>query len=61
MDEVRRLGLYNDSQLFDINAVRMYLQVTTVSDITDANGQRISEEAYNGKKLINRYSVLKWP
>jgi hypothetical protein len=39
MDKVCRLGVYNDKQLFDINAVHMYLQVMTLSNIVDAKGQ----------------------
>jgi hypothetical protein len=31
--------------LFDINAVQMYLQGMTLSDIADANGQHILDEA----------------
>jgi hypothetical protein len=30
------LGVYNDKQLFNINAVCMYLQVMTLLDIVDA-------------------------
>jgi hypothetical protein len=54
------LELYNDQQLFDINAVLMHLKVMTFSDIVNANGQIITEEAYNWQKLSNRYSRLKW-
>jgi hypothetical protein len=61
MDTIRQLKIYDDKQLFDINAVQMYLQVTTLSDIADANGHRISEEAFKGQKLSDRYSRLKWP
>ena len=61
MDAIRKLELYNDKQLFDINAVRMHLQVTTLSDIVDADGRRITEDAYKGQKLSDRYSRLKWP
>jgi hypothetical protein len=61
MDAVRKLGLYNDKQLFDINAVRMHLQVMMLSDIADAAGHRITEEAYKGQKLSDRYARLKWP
>ncbi len=32
----------------------------TLSDIADANGQRIMEEAFKGQKLSNRYSRQKW-
>ena len=35
--------------------------MTTLSDIVDAKGQRITEEAYKGKKLSDWYSTLKWP
>jgi hypothetical protein len=39
----------------------MYLQVTTLSDIVHTNGHQISEEAFKGQKLSNRYSRWKWP
>jgi hypothetical protein len=39
----------------------MYLQVMTLLDIVDAKGQWISEKAFEGTKLLGRYSVLKWP
>jgi hypothetical protein len=39
MDEVHKLGVYNDSQLFDINTICMYLQVMTLLDIADAKGK----------------------
>ncbi len=61
MDEIQKLGVYDDSQLFDINAVWLYLQVTTLSDIADAKGKQISEEAYKGTKLSDWYSTLEWP
>jgi hypothetical protein len=61
MDVVRKLEMYNHEQLFDINAVQMHLQITTLSDIADANGQKITDEAFKGQKLSDRYSRLKWP
>jgi hypothetical protein len=61
MDEFRRLGLYNNRQLFDLNAVRMHLQVTTLSDIADAQGKKITKEVFEGMKPTDRYSKLKWP
>jgi hypothetical protein len=39
----------------------MYLKVTTLSDIMDAQGQQITKEAFKGKKLSNWYLKLKWP
>jgi hypothetical protein len=61
MDAIHQLEIYDDKQLFDINAVQMYLQVTTLSNIVDVNGQRISDKAFKGQKLSDRYSRLKWP
>jgi hypothetical protein len=61
MDEIQKLDVYDNSQLLDINAVQVYLQVTTLSDIVDAKGKQISEEAYKGMKLSDWYSTLKWP
>jgi hypothetical protein len=61
MDEFRRLGLYNNRQLFDLNAVRLHLQVTTLSDIADAQGKKITKEVFAGMKPTDRYSKLKWP
>jgi hypothetical protein len=39
MDAIRQLEIYGNKQLFDINAVQMYLQVMTLSNIMDANEQ----------------------
>jgi hypothetical protein len=51
MYEFRQLGLYDNSQLFDLNAVRLYLKVTTLSDIVDVQGKCITEEAFKGTIL----------
>lgn len=51
MDAIQQLGLYNNKQQFDINAVRLYLQVTALSDIVDAKGLWIVKEAFHGNKL----------
>jgi hypothetical protein len=61
MDEFRRLGLYNNRQLFDLNAVRLHLQVMTLSDIADAQGKKITKEVFAGMKPTDWYSKLKWP
>jgi hypothetical protein len=60
LDAIQQLGLYNDKQLFDINAVQLYLQITTLSDIVDAKGIQIVNDAFNGKKLSDQYFALKW-
>jgi hypothetical protein len=61
MDEFRRLGLYNNWQLFDLNTVRLHVQVTTLSDIADAQGKKITKEVFAGTTPTDRYSNLKWP
>jgi hypothetical protein len=61
MDEIRKLGIYNNCQLFDINAVPMHLKVTTLSDVVAAQGKQINEEVFEGMKPMDQYSKLKWP
>jgi hypothetical protein len=39
----------------------MYLQVMTLSNIADAKGQLIAEEAFKGQKLSDLYLRLKLP
>ena len=39
-----------------INACRMYLQVTWVSDIANVKGDKILETALNGERSINQTS-----
>jgi hypothetical protein len=61
MDEFRNLGLYNSWQLFDLNAMRMYLQVTTLSDVVDCRGKSITVEAYTRSNQTSQFLTLKWP
>jgi hypothetical protein len=61
MDKIRKLGIYHICQLFNINAVRMHLKVTTLSDVVAAQGKQITEELFTGTKPTDRYSKLKWP
>ena len=61
MDEFRKLGIFSDDQLYDINACRLHLKVTTLSDIVDGSGTRITNEALQGTPLPDRFSSLKWP
>ncbi len=55
MDECHNLGLYNSWQLFDLNAMKVYLQVTTLSDVVDGRGKCITVEAYTGKKQLPHF------
>jgi hypothetical protein len=61
MDKIRKLGIYDNRQLFDINVVRMHLKVTMLSDVVAAQGKQITEEVFEGTKPMDRYSKLKWP
>jgi hypothetical protein len=61
MDKTRKLGIYNNRQLFDINVVRLHLKVTTLSDVVTAQGKQITEEVFEGTKPTDWYSKLKWP
>mgnify|MGYP006961843168 CR=1 FL=1 len=59
MDEIRKLGIYDNRQLFDINAVCMHLKVTMLSDVVAAQGKQITEEVLEGTKPMDQYSKLK--
>jgi hypothetical protein len=43
MDAIRQLGIYDNKQLFDINAIHLFLQVMTLSDIVDTSGTQITK------------------
>jgi hypothetical protein len=61
MDEIRKLGIYDNRQLFNINVVCLHLKVTTLSDVVTAQGKQITEEVFKGTKPTDQYSKLKWP
>jgi hypothetical protein len=61
MDEIWKLGIYDNCQLFHINVVHMHLKVTTLLDVVAAQGKQITEEVFEGTKPTDRYSKLKWP
>jgi hypothetical protein len=52
---------FNYSQLRQLNACRLYLQVLTVSDISTADGCYLLPSACNGNKEEHRISKLQWP
>jgi len=61
MDDFRALQNLDDADLYDINRVRIFLQVMTLSDNVDAAGLSITAEAFDASKLLDRVSPLKWP
>jgi len=58
MDDIRILECFDDEDLYDVNACRIHLQVTTLSDICDGSGRMITEEAWMGKRLTDRETTL---
>ena len=53
MDKALETGIYNKKQLEMINNCRLYLNVTTISDLSDIQGMSLEASARNG-----RYDLL---
>ena len=60
MDIFRLSNLWCDSDMWALNAVRLYLQVATLSDIVTADGLRIDPEAFQATPSTSRKSTLNW-
>jgi hypothetical protein len=52
MDAICQLEIYEDKQLFNINAVRMYLQVTTLSEIADCQWTMNLGQSFQGTEIV---------
>ena len=61
MDIFRRSGSFSATDLKHLNAVRLYLRVATLSDITTADGTSIDCRAFLGQPLLTRTSPFSWP
>ncbi len=61
MDDFCALGIYDNGELYDLNLCQIYIQVTTLSDISDGPSKCISDEAFAANKLMDQYSTLWWP
>ena len=46
--------------LSKINHCRKYLQVWTISDITDGSGLQVTRKAFTGQRDLSRISLDKW-
>ena len=55
MDQALTLGLKRQ-QLIDLNLVRIYLRVTTVSDISTADSYMIHAQSWRGLRIPDRHS-----
>ena len=51
---------FKRQELVDVNLVRTYLQVTTLSDIVSADGRFILSSIWNGQQLSDRRSKIKF-
>ena len=60
MDSIQLAGMTVKEQR-QVNQCRMYLGVTTVSDIATADGRMVSAETLQGQTMTDRISPLKWP
>jgi hypothetical protein len=47
-------------ELIQMNICRLFLQVTSISDICDTGGIRITQQAYNGTSVQKR-TIISWP
>ena len=61
MDDFRLLSNFTSNDLYDINRARIFLKVTTLSDISDGSGTYITEDAFLAKPMSDRTTPLKWP
>jgi hypothetical protein len=52
---------FTKTELLDINLVRMYLNVCTISDITNALGDHITESVWRCLPFTDRKSLLQYP
>ncbi len=61
MDIFKQCTNLSVSDLRNLNAVRLHLQVTTVADIATADGLCIHPQALKGKPITYRQSKWSWP
>jgi hypothetical protein len=60
MDEFRLSGFFSSTDLRNLNAVRLYLQVATLADIATADGINIDANAFWAVPSPHRVSTLLW-
>ena len=60
MDRILAADRFSDNQIKTLNLCRLYLCITTVSDIVTSDGTHIMTQFINGT-LRNTRSILQWP
>ena len=62
METVVQCSNFTPREITDINLVRIFLQIVTISDISTGDGLSISPDAWNVRKMSDRQSVFPiWP
>jgi hypothetical protein len=61
MDDFHALQIFNNDKLLDIYLCQIFLQVMTLSDVTNAVGKYISVEIFEGSRPSNHFSLHQWP
>ena len=61
MENIIKYAKFTVGQLQKVNSCRMYLQVSTVSDITTGNGLYIQRTAWKGEIDQYRSHQYAWP
>jgi hypothetical protein len=61
MDDFRLLPNLTNDDLYNVNRARLFLKVTTLSNIADGSGTYITDDAFLAKPLSDRVSSLRWP
>jgi hypothetical protein len=61
MEEIATHNEFSDNDLVHINRCRLYLQVTTLADITNGNGMLLLQGILKGSKMSHHQPYYSWP
>ena len=61
MEHALKGKCFKPSEYVRINCVRMHLQVATLSDTSDGNGQTVNQKIMDGQRPTDRQSPRAWP
>ena len=61
MDSFRHCNRFTPTDLLNVNAVRLFLQVSTLSDISSADGKTLLPHILLGEPSTTRTSSINWP
>ena len=52
---------YTGARLYRLGVVRKYLRVTTVADISTADGKKLLDSAWDGSQIPQTWHKIEWP